>query len=237
MTNFAKRGLLAAALAGLFLQTAAAVERETHGSLKLFPLVYQRATEDSYDLEALFGLVGAHSRGADYSRRVGPLFWGDDHLHLAPVYWSWGDNWLVPPLAWNLHGHQGVGPVWWGEDYFHAAPLFWSWNDSWLLPPVAGRLFGTTALGPVWWNDRGESGLFPIWWKNPDGWTLLPLGYSHKGEGMLGPVAWDEQHFDVYPFFFSGGGDWLLLPFGGKLDDDYVAGPLWWGTAESGQHT
>ena len=105
MMKCSRQLLLAAAICGLFLPNAGAIDRDPASTIKLFPLVYQRETPQEYDFEALFGLVGSHSEeGGSYSRRVVPFFWGDDHFHLAPLFWSWDDNWLLPPLAGRLRG-------------------------------------------------------------------------------------------------------------------------------------
>lgn len=231
MTTGARRFLLAAAISGLLLQDAAA-------ALKLFPLVYQRETAARSDFEALFGLVGAHSRGESYSRRVVPFFWGDDHFHLAPVFWSWDGNWLVPPLAGKVRGTTVLGPVWWNNANSGVFPLWWKNPDGWTLFPIGYSYKGEGMLGPVAW-DKGHLDVYPLFFSGGGNWLLLPFGGKLEDDCVAGPLWWGtaetgQRYFHLAPVFWSRGGNWFLLPLAWNVGDKQGFGPVWWGTNGKG---
>ena len=74
-----------------------------------WPIYYQ--SDDGKHVEAAVCLCGRHNEW----RHVGPIFWGGDYFHVAPMYWSSGKNWVLIPAAWNVDGNKGVGPVWWND--------------------------------------------------------------------------------------------------------------------------
>ena len=38
-----------------------------------------------------------------------PFLWGEDYFHVAPLFWSWEDDWLFLPLAYVIGPLLGFG--------------------------------------------------------------------------------------------------------------------------------
>ena len=210
--------------------------------IPLFPLLYKSSTPggDTH-LEALFGLVGSHSKGDEFDSRVVPVFWGEDYFHVFPFFWSTDDWWMLPPLAGGFGDNVMIGPVSWGKDYFDVLPFFLSGRENWALLPLGGKWGDSYAAGPVWWGEDYFN-VFPFLWSRDDDWMLFPLGGKWGDSHAVGPVWWGEDYVHVFPFlwggrdylhvapfFWSSDDDWLLLPLGGKWGENYAAGPVWWG--------
>ena len=135
-----RRALLIVA-SGLALSVAAIPNGHAYeGGIKLFPLLYR--SQSGNDVEALGGLYGSHTRGADYDRRVLPVFWGSGgNWVLLPCAWSWdpdGYEFESQPLLDVAGGKVGHFSLLWRLFEYHRDPQ----ESYWLclfLPLKFGR--------------------------------------------------------------------------------------------------
>jgi hypothetical protein len=201
-----------ALVAALGMTTRASVtEAAKPRSIKLFPLLYRTESAEAKHLEALFGLVGSHTRGETYDRRVVPVFWGDDYLHVVPLYWKWGDNWLALPLGGEVNGKGMFGNVFWDEDSLFVFPFYWTGRGDWALIPLAWHAEGKTMIGPVFWSEDFFD-VYPVFFSGRGNWALLPLAGKWNEGRAVGPVWWGKDYFHVIPLSWSWDDRWLLIP-------------------------
>jgi len=113
---------------------AATGTRAYQQAVKLYPIIYLAETADGVDCEALLSLIGHHRHGDRDSNRVFPVFWGNDFFHIAPLFWSWENNWVLLPIGGKVGDGRAVGLVWWGPDVQVVFPFFYRAGENWLLP-------------------------------------------------------------------------------------------------------
>ena len=219
-------------MAALLPAAGAASSPANDAGVPLWPVFYQSG--DGRHGEAAACLYGWH--GAN--RHLGPVFWGKDYFHVAPLVWTTSDgDWLLIPLAWDINGKKGVGPVWWGKDYFSVFPLFWQQGENWILPG-AWSWNGDKGFLTLYWGDR-HFAAFPLYFQNHERWSsLLIVGHHFStGDGHVFPLFWwGRGHFSLFPLYWQFQSkevpdktNRLLIPLAWDWDGDRGVGPVWWG--------